>query len=171
MEQFQSHINNQCDRIKFTLEKEEEKSLPFLDVLITKNPDGSLSHQVYRKKMHTDIYLHVDSHHHPSQKIGIIKTLGTHACRVSDTYHINKELEHLKLFQSVKRKRNKTKEKDTTFQKIIVPYIHGMRNKIANVIRKKNIRVTFSPPNSLRTMLDKSQALGKIYSVNTIPTQ
>ena len=62
-----------------------------------------------------------------------------------------------KIFQRVKRKRNKTKEKDTTFQKIIVPYIHGTTNKIANVIRKKNIRVTFSPPNSLRTVLDKSK--------------
>ena len=62
-----------------------------------------------------------------------------------------------KIFQSVKRKRNKTKEKDTTFPKIIVPYIHGATNKIANVIRKKNIRVTYSPPNSLRTMLDKSK--------------
>ena len=60
-----------------------------------------------------------------------------------------------KLFQSVKRKRNKTKEKDTTFPKIIVPYIDGATNKIANVIRKKNIRVAFSPPNSLRSMLDK----------------
>ena len=59
-------INNQCDSIKFTLEKEEGKSLPFLDVLITNNPDGSLSHHVYRKKMYTDIYLHAESHHHPS---------------------------------------------------------------------------------------------------------
>ena len=143
-----------------------------MDVLITKNPDGSLSHQVYRKKMHTDIYLHVDSHHHPYYNIGIINTLAKHACRVWDIDHIKKELEHLKtslmnngyngkeidkLFQSVKRKINKTKEKDTTFPNIIVPYIHGMTNKITNVIRKKNIRVTFSPPKSLRIMLDKSK--------------
>ena len=62
-----------------------------------------------------------------------------------------------KLFQSVKIKRNKTKEKDTTFPKIIVPCIHGTTKRIANVIRKKNIRVTFSPPNSLRSMLNKSK--------------
>ena len=57
----------------------------------------------------------------------------------------------------MKIKRNKTKEKDTTFPKIIVPYIHGTTNKVANVIRKKNIRVKFSPPNSLRSMLNKSK--------------
>ena len=55
----------------------------------------------------------------------------------------------------MKWKRKKSNEKDTTFPKIVVPYIHGTTNKIANVISKKNIRVTFSPPNSLRTMLDK----------------
>ena len=58
--EFQKHLNNQCDSIKFTLEREEDKSLPFLDVLITKKIDGSLSHQVYRKKTHTNIYLHAD---------------------------------------------------------------------------------------------------------------
>ena len=107
--------------------------------------------------MHTNIYLHVDSHHHPYKNIGIINTLARHACRVLDIDHIKKELEHLKLFQSVKRKRNKSKEKYTNFPKIIVPYIHGTTNKIGNVIRNKNIRVTFSPPNSFRTMLDKSK--------------
>ena len=94
--EFKSHINNQCDSIKFTLEKEEEKSLPFLDVLITKNIDNSLSHQVYRKKTHTDRYFHTGTHHHPSQKIGIINTLATHAWRVLDTNHIKEELEHLR---------------------------------------------------------------------------
>ena len=49
LDEFLNHINNQCDSIKFTLEKEEEKSLPFLDVLITKNHDAFLSHQVYKK--------------------------------------------------------------------------------------------------------------------------
>ena len=67
--EFQIHLDTQCDIIKFTLEKEEEIPLPFLDVLITKNPDGSLSHQVYRNKTHTDTYLHVDSHHHPSKRM------------------------------------------------------------------------------------------------------
>ena len=32
-----------------------------------------------------------------------------------------------------------------------------MKNKIANILRKKNIKLEFSPPNSLRTMLDKAK--------------
>ena len=62
-----------------------------------------------------------------------------------------------KVFQNVKRKRNKTREKDTTLPRITLPYIHGTTNKIANVLRKRNIRVVFSLPNSLRTMLDKAK--------------
>ena len=62
-----------------------------------------------------------------------------------------------RVFQSVKGKRNKNKEKDTNFLRITLPYIHGMKNKIANILRKKNIKVEFSPPNSLRTMLDKAK--------------
>jgi hypothetical protein len=36
------------------MEMEKDKSLPFLDVLISRLPNGSLTHQVYRKKTHTD---------------------------------------------------------------------------------------------------------------------
>ena len=56
-----------------------------------------------------------------------------------------------------KNNKTKNKEKDTTLPKITLPYIHGTTNKIVNVLRKKNIRVSFTPPNSLRTMLDKAK--------------
>jgi len=47
---------------------EKDKKLPFLDVLITKKADNTLNHQVYRKPIHTDRYLHAESYHHPAQK-------------------------------------------------------------------------------------------------------
>jgi hypothetical protein len=61
---FFNHLNNQNENIKFTMEVEKDKSIPFLDMLISKNDDGSISHQVYRKKMHTYRYLHANSHHY-----------------------------------------------------------------------------------------------------------
>ena len=39
-------LNSQCNSIKFTIEKEENNFLPFLDVLTTKKQDGSLAPQV-----------------------------------------------------------------------------------------------------------------------------
>ena len=88
------HLNSQSDHIKFTMEVQENDSLPFLDVLITKKTDDFLAHQVYRNKTHTDRYLHAESHHHPSQKIGILHTLSKRAARISDEDHL-KELQHL----------------------------------------------------------------------------
>ena len=80
---FLKHMNSQSNHIKFTMEIQENNCLPFLGVLITKREDGSLSHQVYRKKTHTDRYVHASSHHHPSQKMGILHTLATRAVRIS----------------------------------------------------------------------------------------
>ena len=77
------------------MEIQENNSLPFLDVLLTKKTDGSLSHQVYRKKTHIDRYLHAESHHHPSQKVGILNTLSTRVVRIYDTENLKEELSHL----------------------------------------------------------------------------
>ena len=41
LNQFLEHLNNQNDNIKFTMEIEENNRLPFLDVLISRNEDGS----------------------------------------------------------------------------------------------------------------------------------
>ena len=48
------HLNSRSDHIKLTMEVEEENIISFIDVLIRKNVDGSLGHQVYRKKKHTE---------------------------------------------------------------------------------------------------------------------
>ena len=51
----------------FTMEKEEDGHLPFLDINIYRKPDGSLGHKVYRKPTHTNLYLNQNSHHHPAK--------------------------------------------------------------------------------------------------------
>jgi hypothetical protein len=52
--------------IKFTMELEDNSSIPFLDVLINMKEDGNLGHAIYRKKTHTKNYLHTSSNHHPT---------------------------------------------------------------------------------------------------------
>ncbi|BHF64967.1 hypothetical protein SprV_0200797600 [Sparganum proliferum] len=46
---FQDLLNNIFPDIQFTSEEEEDEKLPFLDVLVTRTPDGELSTTVYRK--------------------------------------------------------------------------------------------------------------------------
>ena len=61
------HLNNQHPSIVFTLEKEEEGKLPFMDAMIHR-VDGSLKTGVYRKPTHTGRYLAYTSHHPESAK-------------------------------------------------------------------------------------------------------
>ena len=89
-------MKNQSDHIKFTMEVEENNCLAFLDVLLTRKTDGTIARQVFWKVTHTAKYLQVDSHHHPSQKLGILNTLATRAVRIADKGHIDGELKHLR---------------------------------------------------------------------------
>ncbi|XP_011858342.1 PREDICTED: uncharacterized protein LOC105555901, partial [Vollenhovia emeryi] len=66
--QFLTFIISQHPNIQFTMETEQNSQIPFLDVLVRRNEDGTLSHNIYRKPTHTDRYLHANSHHHPAQK-------------------------------------------------------------------------------------------------------
>ena len=50
-------------------------SMPFLDILVIPQPDGSLNTRVYRKPTNTDLYLQWDSHHTISAKYSVANTL------------------------------------------------------------------------------------------------
>ena len=70
------HINSVDHHIQFTSEDPRpDGSMPFLDILITPGEDGSLSTTVYRKPIHTDLYMQWDSHHTISPKYSEIGTL------------------------------------------------------------------------------------------------
>ena len=96
LEEFHDHLNSITESISLTKELETSNQLSFLDILIIKKSDGSLGRKVYRKATRTDHYLHTSSHHHPSQKVGILKTLALRAFCICDEDYLNQELDHLK---------------------------------------------------------------------------
>ena len=58
LHRFLEHINSLHRSIKFTLEmRKEDKTIPFLDVLLVIQEYRSLGHKVYRKPTHTDRYI------------------------------------------------------------------------------------------------------------------
>jgi len=171
LNEFLSHINSLSQHIKFTIEIEKDNQLPFLDDLLTKK-NGKLSHQVFRKQTHTDKYLHSNSHHHPKQKVGVIKTLATRASRISDPEHLEEELNHLyKVFinngyhkniiqKLIKESTSKSQKRKTLENpRISLPYIKGTTDKIARVLTKHSIMVAFTPPNTIKNMLDFAKDL------------
>ena len=73
------HINNKDPYIQFTVEPTQQGSLPFLDTLVTIQPDNTFSTSVYRKPTHTEQYLHWDSNHHITAKQSVFNTLAHRA--------------------------------------------------------------------------------------------
>ena len=62
-------------KLRPTTETKTNNSIPFFDMLVTRDSDGYLSTSVYAQPTHSDQYLHVayDSHHPQSVKRGIVK--------------------------------------------------------------------------------------------------
>ena len=66
------HVNSNRPSIQFTMEKEQDNKLPFLDVLVTRTEQGFRS-SVYRKSTYTGQYLNFNSHHPYTVKKGIVR--------------------------------------------------------------------------------------------------
>ena len=92
------HINNQDPYILFTVEPTKQGPLPFLDTLVTTEPNNTFSTTVYRKPTHTDQYLHWDSNHHITAKQSVYNTLAHRAKLVSSSQdRRDQELQHIKI--------------------------------------------------------------------------
>ncbi|BHF77893.1 hypothetical protein SprV_0602100300 [Sparganum proliferum] len=68
LETLHNTINSTMPGIKFTLEKEVDKELPFLDVLVQRKTDGTLRTSVYRKETYAEVILHYESNRPISHK-------------------------------------------------------------------------------------------------------
>ena len=83
--------------IQFTTEEQKQDgSMPFLDILVTPQEDGTLTTRVYRKLTHTDQYIQWDSQHNLACKYSVINTL-THRAKAvcSSSQLLKEELKHL----------------------------------------------------------------------------
>ena len=72
--EFFSHLNSMQPALRFTLEKETNSSLPFLDVLVCLETFAFLT-TVYRKPAFSGLYIRRDSFCRKKRKINLIKTL------------------------------------------------------------------------------------------------
>ena len=187
---------NQCDptgNIKFTYEKEQDSSIPFLDTLIVRKPNGSVKLLVYRKATHTDQYLNFSSHHPIHQKLGVVRTLFDRMNTIV-TEEVDRKQEELKIkealsrcgyphwtFKHVKqRMENKTKKKSTkkdsdnkTKGLVVIPYVEGLAEKANRIFRKHGIATAMKPNTTLRKLLvhpkDKVDPINTTDCVYEIP--
>ena len=168
LRKFLIHLNKQHPNIRFTIDIEENGKLPFLDVLVSKEANGTLGHQVYRKTTHTDRYLHAESHHHPAQKQSVINSLVHRAFAISDRGHLRTEINHLKqalqnnghdkkdITKIINKHTNKTTAPNTQTDDrtlTILPYVKGTTDRIGRILNKHNIRTIYKPPKKIGQIL------------------
>jgi hypothetical protein len=176
--QFLGHLNNQNDSIRFTMEVEENRQLPFLDVLVTRNEDGTLSHSIYRKKTHTNRYLNAASHHHPIQKTSVIRTMYHRAFALADKQSLQSEKDQLlTTFQengyqrssiikiakkvettmALKRTDSEEEVKEKPAAYAVIPYVTGVSEKISRILKKYNVVTRFKPIRKTSNILSRAK--------------
>ncbi|XP_072048906.1 uncharacterized protein [Amphiura filiformis] len=171
-----THLNqtDPTDNIKFTYEKEHDGSIPFLDTLIVRKPDGTVQLLVYRKATHTDQYLNFASHLPIHHKLGVVRTLLDRMnCVVTEKKDIEQEKDKIKralkqcgypewTFNQVKRKMDNkqvakpNKNKDSTEKNkglVTIPYVEKLSETTTRIFRKHGIATAVRPRTTLRKLL------------------
>ena len=82
---FFNYINSRHPNIRFTMEKEIDHKIPFLDVLINNDTHFPVT-SVYRKKTFTGLLTNYFSFTSRSYKLGLIRTLVDRAYKINNTW-------------------------------------------------------------------------------------
>ena len=92
-----AHLNSRHKNIQFTVEVEEDRRLPVLDIVLHRLPDGRMNTTVFRKPTHTERYLLFSSHNPSSMKVAVVKYLTQRLQYITegDSLEKKKELAHI----------------------------------------------------------------------------
>ena len=93
---FLSKLNQLNPALEFTVEYEQNESLPFLDVRVHKCIDGSFTTSIYRKPTFAGQYQNWNSFCPKQRKINLIDVLIHRAIQICSKCHIDDELQNIK---------------------------------------------------------------------------
>lgn len=166
-------INSLHNNIKFTLEKDSNRTLNFLDLTIS-IVDNKFEFDIYRKPTHTDTVIHADSNHHMSHKMAAFNSYIHRALTVplSETSLI-KELKIIKMIAKnngydenmVDRMVNKKRWRLLNSLAgsglvrvgvegwISLEYTGTLSQSLQHILNKFNIRTAYKPVNTLFSIL------------------
>ncbi|XP_077513050.1 uncharacterized protein LOC144124283 [Amblyomma americanum] len=153
---FTAHLNSTERAVQFTVEKEENGQLPFLDVLV-KRSQSMLSSKVYRESTHTGCYPHFHSFHPASHKRSVVASLFLQANRIctepedvkADRQGVRKDFSEcgylLPFVNAVERKLLQPPRSDSgsaAKKRGPVPYVPGFNDALARILRSYDAEVS-----------------------------
>ena len=163
LSEFLTHLNTIASSIQFTMEKEKEACLPFLDLLIKRSSSGHLLSAVYRKPTQSDRHLNFRSEHPILHKQSVDNTLLERAKQLSSTAQDrNSELKYVKrtlLLNGypkwmIKDKKKKQYNRPPEFRsKVVLPYSADLGETLKQILEWYRIRTIFKPTIKLSTVL------------------
>ena len=166
-------LKKQHTKIAFTMEKEKDGSLPFMDVRFTRRTDGTLARRVFQKETHTNRYIQSDSHHPDSVKASVIQGLVDRAIKISSDEGTQKqEIGRITNVMAsngyntkfvrkaiAKQMRRSTmsdiekialKEQHAQQMEMArIPFVDGLSQQIRRLAREAGVRCSFYMPNKL----------------------
>ena len=152
-------FNNFNNNIKFTMEMENNKQIPFLDLLLIRNDDGSIDTNWYNKPSSSGRLLNYFSNHPLHQKINVIMNLLKKNSNLSSSKFQPDNLNKIKLIlynngypkflvkkliNTILEKQNDINTINSVSNKIVnlkffqFPYIPGLSQNINEIIKKEN---------------------------------
>ena len=180
IQNFLTYLNSQHPNINFTVEKENNGSLPFLDIDVNRVNDEFVTN-VYRKKTFTGLGMNFDSSIPIDYKRNLIMCLVVRAYRICSNYvNFTNELEYLRKYflsnkfpihfieKCIRITLNNIfirKEKlQTVSQKIMYlkipfygPHSYSMKRKLVQLFRK------YYPQINLRVIMTNNNTLGSLF--------
>ena len=132
---FLCYLNSKHPNIKFTIETENEKKLPFLDVLVTCSENGFLT-SVFRKSTFTGLFMNFTSFTPLCYKLGLIKTLVDRTFKICYNW-----MSFCIEMENVKNLLTKNTYPPDVVDKEIKSYIDKIHNK--NVKGSENIKIAY----------------------------
>ncbi|BHF65378.1 hypothetical protein SprV_0200838800 [Sparganum proliferum] len=156
-------LNSIIPDLQFTMEEEVGDKLPFLDVLVCRQPNGELATSVYRKPTNTLQMLSYNSNHPLQHKRNCVRTLyrrvETHCSTPAA------KLDEIKLLRELFRangyprafversrrqpkKRNEEHNQPNSWRSI--PYIKGVSEAVARSLAPLGIGVAHMPDSTIR---------------------
>ena len=153
-------FNNLVPNLNFTLEKEQNNRINFLDITISKNQDG-LAFEIYRKPTATDIIIPSDSCHPREHKTAAIIYYYnrlemyklTLESRQNEKDHIQQILANNKydaptLKKSIRETRQQQNEQKQKWAKFT--YVGKETRLITKLFKNTNVKIAFTTNNTIK---------------------
>ena len=183
---FFEHINNIESSICFTMEKENNDTLNFLDIVI-KRFNKKLTFNVFRKPTHSDRYLNFRSNHPIQHKRSVVRSLMYRANNlISHPKDKLKEIKHIRRVLTENsyplwlinenynaKQKNTTPDKNNIRGQMILPYYPNFSDRLKCCLRQHNIRLIHKPTRNIgnvfnkhkKVKIDKISTAGVVYGI------